>query len=120
MMSGMDRYYQIARCFRDEDLRADRQPEFTQLDVEMSFVDEEDVMGAMENLARRLFKEAIDVELPAEFPRMTYAEAMQRFGTDRPDLRIPLELVDVADLMDGVEFKVFAGLPLTRMAALPR
>jgi len=121
MMSGMDRYYQIARCFRDEDLRADRQPEFTQLDVEMSFVDEADVMGAMEDLARRLFKEAIDVELPAEFPQMTYAEAMQRFGTDRPDLRIPLELVDVADLMDGVEFKVFAGPaadPDGRVAAL--
>ncbi|MBT8423213.1 MAG: aspartate--tRNA ligase, partial [Gammaproteobacteria bacterium] len=121
MMSGMDRYYQIARCFRDEDLRADRQPEFTQLDVEMSFVEEEDVMGSMEDLARRLFKEAIDVDLPAEFPRMTYAEAMQRFGSDRPDLRIPLELVDVADLMDGVEFKVFAGPaadPDGRVAAL--
>ena len=121
MMSGMDRYYQIARCFRDEDLRADRQPEFTQLDVEMSFVTEEDVMKAMEELARRLFKEAIDVDLPAEFPRMSYAEAMQRFGTDRPDLRIPLELVDVADLMDGVEFKVFAGPaadPQGRVAAL--
>ena len=121
MMSGMDRYYQIARCFRDEDLRADRQPEFTQLDVEMSFVEEEDVMGAMEDLARRLFKESIDVDLPAEFPRMTYAEAIRRFGTDRPDLRIPLELVDVADLMDGVEFKVFAGPaadPQGRVAAL--
>ncbi len=121
MMSGMDRYYQIARCFRDEDLRADRQPEFTQLDVEMSFVKEDDVMNAMENLARRLFSEAIGVQLPAEFPRMTYAEAMQRFGTDRPDLRIPLELVDVADLMNGVEFKVFAGPaadPDGRVAAL--
>jgi len=121
MMSGMDRYYQIARCFRDEDLRADRQPEFTQLDVEMSFVTEDDVMQSMENLARRLFSEAIGVELPAEFPRMTYAEAMQRFGTDRPDLRIPLELEDVADLMDGVEFKVFAGPaadPDGRVAAL--
>lgn len=121
MMSGMDRYYQIARCFRDEDLRADRQPEFTQLDVEMSFVEEDDVMNSMEDLARRLFREAIGVELPAEFPRMTWAEAMQRFGTDRPDLRIPLELVDVADLMDGVEFKVFAGPaadPEGRVAAL--
>ncbi len=121
MMSGMDRYYQIARCFRDEDLRADRQPEFTQLDVEMSFVNEDDVMRAMEELARRLFKEAIDVDLPAEFPRMSYAEAMRRFGTDRPDLRIPLELVDVADLMTGVEFKVFAGPaadPEGRVAAL--
>jgi len=121
MMSGMDRYYQIARCFRDEDLRADRQPEFTQLDVEMSFVNEDDIMSAMEDLARRLFKEAIDVDLPAEFPRMTYAESIQRFGVDRPDLRIPLELVDVADLMDGVEFKVFAGPaadPDGRVAAL--
>jgi len=121
MMSGMDRYYQIARCFRDEDLRADRQPEFTQLDVEMSFVTEEDVMSMMESLARRLFKEAIDVDLPQPFPRMGWHEAMDRFGTDRPDLRIPLELVDVADLMAGVEFKVFAGPaadPQGRVAAL--
>jgi len=121
MMSGMDRYYQIARCFRDEDLRADRQPEFTQLDVEMSFVTEADIMNSMEALARQLFKDAIGVELAAEFPRMTYADAMQRFGTDRPDLRIPLELVDVGDLMDGVEFKVFAGPaadPQGRVAAL--
>jgi aspartyl-tRNA synthetase len=121
MMSGMDRYYQIARCFRDEDLRADRQPEFTQLDIEMSFVDEEDIMSAMESLIRRLFKEAINVELPAAFPRMSWEEAMRRFGSDKPDLRIPLELVDVADLMAGVEFKVFAGPaadPEGRVAAL--
>jgi len=121
MMSGMDRYYQIARCFRDEDLRADRQPEFTQLDVEMSFIDEEQIMATMEDLVRRVFKEGIDVDLPSAFPRMTWAEAMQRFGTDRPDLRNPLELVDVADLMDGVEFKVFAGPaadPTGRVAAL--
>ena len=121
MMSGMDRYYQIARCFRDEDLRADRQPEFTQLDVEMSFIDEEQIMATMEDLVRRVFKEGIDVDLPSAFPRMTWAEAMQRFGTDRPDLRNPLELVDVADLMDGVEFKVFAGPaadPAGRVAAL--
>jgi aspartyl-tRNA synthetase len=121
MMSGMDRYYQIARCFRDEDLRADRQPEFTQLDIEMSFIDEAQIMSMMEELLRTLFSESIDVDLPAEFPRMTWDESMRRFGTDRPDLRIPLELVDVADLMEGVEFKVFAGPasdPDGRVAAL--
>ena len=109
MMSGLDRYYQIVRCFRDEDLRADRQPEFTQLDVEMSFVDEGDVTGAMEELVRTLFKQVMDVDLPQPFPRMTHAEAMRRFGSDKPDLRIPLELVEVADLMESVEFKIFAG-----------
>jgi len=121
MMSGLDRYYQIARCFRDEDLRADRQPEFTQLDIEMSFIDEAQIMALMEQLVRRIFKDAIDVDLPAEFPQMIWAEAMRRFGTDRPDLRNPLELVDVADLMQGVEFKVFAGPaadPEGRIAAL--
>jgi len=121
MMSGFDRYYQIARCFRDEDLRADRQPEFTQLDVELSFVDEDGVMTIMETLVRNLFVQVLDVELPDPFPRITYAESMQRFGTDRPDLRIPLELVDVSDLMAEGEFKVFAG-PATdregRVAAL--
>jgi len=109
MMSGLDRYYQIVRCFRDEDLRADRQPEFTQLDVEMSFVDETDVTGVMEELVRTVFKQVLEVDLPSPFPRMTYAEAMKRFGSDKPDLRIPLELVEVSDLMDSVEFKVFAG-----------
>ena len=109
MMSGLDRYYQIVRCFRDEDLRADRQPEFTQLDIEMSFVDEDDVTGTMEELVRVLFRDVMDVELPAPFPRMSYAEAMQRFGSDKPDLRIPLELIEVADLVQSVEFKVFAG-----------
>ena len=109
MMSGLDRYYQIVRCFRDEDLRADRQPEFTQLDVEMSFVNENDVTGVMEELIRTLFKQVMDVDLPSPFPRMTHAEAMKRFGSDKPDLRIPLELVEVADLMGSVEFKVFAG-----------
>jgi aspartyl-tRNA synthetase len=109
MMSGLDRYYQIVRCFRDEDLRADRQPEFTQLDVEMSFVDETAVTGVMEELIRTVFKEFLDVDLPSPFPRMTYAEAMQRYGTDKPDLRISLELIEVADLMESVEFKVFAG-----------
>ena len=121
MMSGLDRYYQIVRCFRDEDLRADRQPEFTQLDVEMSFVDESDITDIMERLVRTLFKEVLDVDLPSPFPRMSYAEAMQRYGTDKPDLRISLELVEVADLMGSVEFKVFAGPakdPEGRVAAL--
>ena len=121
MMSGLDRYYQIVRCFRDEDLRADRQPEFTQLDIEMSFVDEEDVMGTMEQLVQTLFREVMDIELPAPFPRMSHADAMHRFGSDKPDLRIPLELIEVADLMASVEFKVFAGPaadPEGRVAAL--
>ena len=109
MMSGLDRYYQIVRCFRDEDLRADRQPEFTQLDIEMSFVDESLVMETMEGLMHQLFKEALDVDLPSPFPRMSYQDAMQRYGTDKPDLRIDLELIEVADLMGSVEFKVFAG-----------
>jgi len=121
MMSGLDRYYQIVRCFRDEDLRADRQPEFTQLDIEMSFVDEGDVTNTMEGLVRNLFKEVMDVDLPSPFPRISYAEAMQRYGSDKPDLRIPLELIEVADLMGSVEFKVFAGPaadPDGRVAAL--
>ncbi|MFY9973166.1 MAG: aspartate--tRNA ligase [Chromatiaceae bacterium] len=109
MMAGMDRYYQIARCFRDEDLRADRQPEFTQLDIEVSFMTEDELMGLMEAMIRSLFRDVAGVELPDPFPRLTYAEAMRRFGSDRPDLRVPLELVDVADLMAGVDFKVFAG-----------
>ncbi|MGD9299670.1 MAG: aspartate--tRNA ligase, partial [Thiohalocapsa sp.] len=109
MMSGFDRYYQIARCFRDEDLRADRQPEFTQLDIETSFLDEAELTGLMERMMRTLFKQVLDVDLPDPFPRMTYAEAMRRFGSDRPDLRVPLELIDVADLMGDVEFKVFSG-----------
>jgi aspartyl-tRNA synthetase len=121
MMSGMDRYYQIARCFRDEDLRADRQPEFTQLDIEVSFMTEDELMDLMEEMMRALFREALGVELPAPFPRMSYSEAMRRYGSDRPDLRVPLELVDVADLMEGVDFKVFAGPasdPEGRVAAL--
>ncbi|MCW8906746.1 MAG: aspartate--tRNA ligase [Sedimenticola sp.] len=121
MMSGMDRYYQIVRCFRDEDLRADRQPEFTQLDVETSFMSEEEIMGSMEAMIRGLFKQVLDVDLPDPFPHMTYQEAMRRFGSDRPDLRCPLELVDVADLMTGVDFKVFSGPakdPKGRVAAL--
>jgi len=108
MVSGLDRYYQIAKCFRDEDLRADRQPEFTQIDLEASFVDEDAIMGITERMIRQLFKDVLDVELP-EFPRMPYAEAMRRFGSDKPDLRIPLELVDVDDLMKDVDFKVFSG-----------
>ena len=109
MMSGLDRYYQIVRCFRDEDLRADRQPEFTQLDIEMSFVDEDKVMSTMEDLVRVVFDKVMNVSLPESFIRMPYAEAMYRFGSDKPDLRIPLELVDLSDLMADVEFKVFSG-----------
>ena len=121
MMSGLDRYYQIVRCFRDEDLRADRQPEFTQLDIEMSFIDESDITNTMEDLMRFVFKQTLDVDLPNPFPRMSYAEAMQRFGSDKPDLRIDLELVEVGDLMADVDFKVFAGPatdPEGRVAAL--
>jgi len=121
MMSGFDRYYQIARCFRDEDLRADRQPEFTQLDIEMSFMDEDAIMTMMEGLIRQLFREVLEQELPDPFPRMTYAESVDRFGIDRPDLRIPLELVEISDLLQAVEFKVFAGPasdPDGRVAAL--
>ncbi|MEW9798082.1 aspartate--tRNA ligase [Alteromonas sp. CYL-A6] len=108
MMSGMDRYYQIVKCFRDEDLRADRQPEFTQIDLETTFLDADGVMAITEGMIRELFKTMMDVDL-GEFPRMTYAEAMRRFGSDKPDLRNPLELVDVADLLESVEFKVFSG-----------
>ena len=121
MMSGLDRYYQIVRCFRDEDLRADRQPEFTQLDVEMSFVDSEEVMGLMEALVRGVFAGVLDVHLPDPFPRMTYAEAMQRYASDAPDLRNPLELVELSDVMRDTEFKVFSSPardPGCRVAAL--
>jgi len=121
MIGGMDRYYQIVRCFRDEDLRADRQPEFTQLDIETSFMDENAIMTLMESMIRGVFDKVLGVKLDDPFPRMTYQEAMQRFGSDRPDLRVPLELVDVADLMQGVEFKVFSGPardPDGRVAAL--
>lgn len=108
MMSGMDRYYQIVKCFRDEDLRADRQPEFTQIDIETTFLDANGVMKITEGLIRDLFKKMLDVDL-GEFPHMTFAEAMRRYGSDKPDLRNPLELVDIADLVKDVEFKVFAG-----------
>ncbi len=107
MMSGVDKYYQIARCYRDEDLRADRQPEFTQIDIEASFVDERDIMGLTERLLRALFRAVVGVELP-DFPVLTHAEALRRFGSDAPDLRNPLELVDVGDLVKDVEFKVFS------------
>ena len=109
MMSSMDRYYQIVRCFRDEDLRADRQPEFTQIDIETSFMNEDQVMEITENMIRDLFAHVLEVALPNPFPRMTHTEAIQRFGSDKPDLRIDMELVDIGDLMKNVEFKVFAG-----------
>lgn len=121
MVSGFDKYYQIVRCFRDEDLRADRQPEFTQLDIEMSFIDEENIMTLIEGLLRVVFKDILDVHLPQELPRMSYAEAMRRFGSDKPDLRNPLELVDVDDLVKECEFNVFstaANDPLGRVVAL--
>ncbi|WP_324733842.1 aspartate--tRNA ligase [Pseudomonas paeninsulae] len=120
MVAGFDRYYQIAKCFRDEDLRADRQPEFTQIDIETSFLDEADIMGITEKMIRQLFKAVLDVEF-ADFPHMTFAEAMRRYGSDKPDLRIPLELVDVADQLKDVDFKVFSGPandPKCRVAAL--
>ena len=109
MMSGFDRYYQIARCFRDEDLRADRQPEFTQLDVEMSFVDQEDVKSQMESMVKDLFKSVLGIDLEKQFPQITHAEAMDRFGSDSPHLGIDMELIEVSDLMKEVEFKVFSG-----------
>lgn len=121
MIAGFDRYYQVVRCFRDEDLRADRQPEFTQLDIETSFMDENEIMALMEEMIRNLFREVLGVDLPDPFPRLTYAEAISRFGSDKPDLRIPLELVELTDLLRGVEFKVFsapASDPEGRVAAL--
>ena len=121
MIAGFERYFQIARCFRDEDLRADRQPEFTQLDIETAFLDEQDIMTLMEAMVRHLFKEVLDVDLPDPFPRFTHAQAVARYGTDRPDLRVGLELVDIADLTRDVEFKVFsepAKRPGGRVAAL--
>ena len=121
MMSGMDRYYQIVRCFRDEDLRADRQPEFTQLDIETSFMDEEAIMGMMESMMRGLFDEVLSAKVEDSFPRMSWAEAMERFGSDKPDLRIKLELQTISDVLEDVEFKVFSGPandPEGRVAAL--
>jgi aspartyl-tRNA synthetase len=121
MISGFDRYYQIVRCFRDEDLRADRQPEFTQLDIETSFLSQEEIITLMAQLVRHVFREVLGAELPDPIPRMSYADALRRYGSDKPDLRIPLELVDVADLVAGCDFKVFAGPasdPQGRVAAL--
>jgi len=121
MIAGFDRYYQIVKCFRDEDLRAERQPEFTQLDIETSFLTQEQIMETMEALTRHIFKDAIDVDLAKPFPRISYSEALRRYGSDKPDLRNPLELVDVADLVAGCDFKVFAGPakdPKGRVAAL--
>jgi aspartyl-tRNA synthetase len=121
MMAGMDRYYQIARCFRDEDLRADRQPEFTQLDIEMAFVEERDVQDLAESMIREVFRETLAVELPAPLPRLSWREAMERYGSDKPDLRIPLHLASVDEHVAHVEFKVFAGPandPASRVAAL--
>lgn len=108
MMSGFDRYYQIVRCFRDEDLRADRQPEFTQLDLEMSFINEQDIQDLIEGMLCLIFKEIHQIELPQPFPRLTYHEAMSRFGSDKPDLRNPLELIDIADLTKDCDFQVFS------------
>jgi len=121
MVSGLDRYYQIVRCFRDEDLRADRQPEFTQLDIETSFLSEDQIMSMMEEMIRHLFAKTLEEALPNPFPRMSYDEAMRRFGSDKPDLRVQLELVDLGDVMQDVEFKVFSGPakdPRGRVAAL--
>ncbi|MCP5143328.1 MAG: aspartate--tRNA ligase [Gammaproteobacteria bacterium] len=121
MVAGFDRYYQIVRCFRDEDLRADRQPEFTQIDIETSFMGADDVRGLMEHLVRTMFSQAINVELPSAFPVLTYADAMRRFGSDKPDLRVKLELTELTDVMGDVDFKVFKGateLKDGRVAAL--
>ncbi|RUR12956.1 aspartate--tRNA ligase [Legionella sp. km772] len=121
MMSGFDKYYQIVRCFRDEDLRADRQPEFTQLDIEMAFIDEEHILKLIEGLLTVVFKETLNVTIPEKLPRMSYAEAMRRFGSDKPDLRNPLELLDIADLVKNCDFKVFASAandPKGRVVAL--
>ena len=121
MMSGFDKYYQIVRCFRDEDLRADRQPEFTQLDLEMAFIDEEAILNLIEGLLKAVFFDVLQVELPETLPRITYHEAMRRYGSDKPDLRIPLELVDIADLVMDCDFKVFSSAandPEGRVAAI--
>ncbi|HEX5363073.1 MAG TPA: aspartate--tRNA ligase, partial [Gallionella sp.] len=121
MVAGFDRYYQVTKCFRDEDLRADRQPEFTQVDIETSFLNETQITGLMEEMIRSIFKETMDVDLPNPFPRMSYAEAMARFGSDKPDLRVTLELTEVTDAVKDVAFKVFAGVANSetgRVAAL--
>ena len=120
MIAGFDRYYQIAKCFRDEDLRADRQPEFTQIDIESSFIDEEDILNLSEEMIKLIFKNHLQKDL-SNFPRITYKAAMDKYGSDKPDLRIPLELIDVKDLLKDIEFKVFSGPandPLGRVSAL--
>jgi len=119
MMSGMDRYFQIARCFRDEDLRADRQPEFTQIDIEMSFADEAQVMSMAERLMARVFKDVMDVEIPLPFPRLTWDEAMLRYGVDKPDTRFGLELEDITTIVRGSGFKVFGAAPLVKAMRVP-
>src|SRR3546814_1817779 len=121
MVSGFDRYYQITKCFRDEDLRADRQPEFTQIDCETSFLNEEQIREIFEGMIRHVFAQVQKVELPASFPTMTWEEAMRRYGSDKPDLRVKLEFVDIGDLMRDVDFKVFsapANDPASRVVAL--
>ena len=130
MIAGLDKYFQLARCFRDEDLRADRQPEFTQIDIEMSFIDEEDVFAMTEGLMSRIYKDVLSIELTTPFPRLTYTEAMQRYGTDKPDTRFGYELVDISDLVKGTEFQVFSsaleaggsvkGINAAGCAAMPR
>jgi aspartyl-tRNA synthetase len=119
MVSGLDRYFQIARCFRDEDLRADRQPEFTQIDMEMSFADEDQVMEMAENLMRHVFREALNIELPRPFVRMTWDEAIERYGVDKPDTRFGLELCDITNIFKGSNFKVFASAPLIKAMRVP-
>src|SRR3546814_6280695 len=121
MVSGFDRYYQITKCFRDEDLRADRQPEFTQIDCETSFLNEVEIREIFEGMIRQVFQEVLEITLPQPFPVMGWAEAMRRFGSDKPDLRVKLEFTDVGDLMRDVDFKVFSGPaqdPACRVAAL--
>jgi aspartyl-tRNA synthetase len=121
MVAGFERYYQVTRCFRDEDLRADRQPEFTQLDIETSFLDEQAILGLMEGLVKAVFRETIGVDIPIPLPRLTFDEAQQRFGSDKPDLRNPLEFVEISDLVRDVEFKVFAAAaqdPKARVVAM--
>jgi aspartyl-tRNA synthetase len=120
MMAGFDRYYQVVKCFRDEDLRADRQPEFTQIDIETSFLDEDEIRPIMEALVLRMFKDALGEDLPQPFPVMTFADAMRDYGSDKPDLRIPLKLTELTDLMKAVDFKVFRGAPSFRTGASPR
>src|SRR5690606_14529949 len=121
MIAGFDRYYQITKCFRDEDLRADRQPEFTQIDIETSFLSVEEITALMEQMIVSVFKETMAIDLPTPFPRLRFAEAMSRYGSDKPDLRVPLELTELTDVMQDVEFKVFsnaATMPGGRVAAL--